>query len=171
MKQFLRPVQLFFISVLSTGLLLAAAPQAAAQTPEQWTEWGERVHGGFGSLIASGIAVGQDALEQLNADRRQLEVDYSDGPATPCPCVIDGIAIATSASVGQKTLRLSPEQTEADLMAKIVFTHRETGDQVTYVIPQAVLPVMQKINQEDRGVERYHSVMAISPNELFQIVD
>ncbi|HLS51998.1 MAG TPA: hypothetical protein VK032_08385 [Burkholderiaceae bacterium] len=56
-------------------------------------------------------------------------------------------------------------------MAKIVFTHRETGDQVTYVIPQTVLPVMQKINQEDRGVERYHSVMAISPNELFQIVD
>jgi len=47
---------------LALAIVLAlTAPAAHAQTPEQWVQWGERVHGGFGSLIALGIRVGLDA--------------------------------------------------------------------------------------------------------------
>jgi formylmethanofuran dehydrogenase subunit E len=63
-----------------------------------------RVHGGFGTPIALGIRVGQDAQKRLDAGRRELEVTRFDRPATPCACVADGVTIAVSSSPGQGTL-------------------------------------------------------------------
>jgi len=55
-------------------VLIGNATSAGAQTREQWIEWGERVHGGFGTLIALGIRVGQDAQKRLDAGRRPMAV-------------------------------------------------------------------------------------------------
>lgn len=81
--------------------LLGAGPAGAQSTPEEWVQLGTRVHGGFGTFIVLGIRIGQDAMKELGAQPRELDVTYYDGVATPCPCVADGVMIATYASPGQ----------------------------------------------------------------------
>lgn len=142
---------------------------ANGQTPQQWVEWGDRVHGGFGSLIAYGIRIGLDAMQRLDAQRRELTVLYTDGPKTPCACVVDGIAIAVSASVGQRTLSVDPGRTPPDLMGRVTFTHRKTGRSVTYLLPQSALPLMQAINRDENGVGRFEAVMKLDASQLYRI--
>jgi formylmethanofuran dehydrogenase subunit E len=147
-----------------------SAQTTHAQTPEQWVEWGDRVHGGFGSLIALGIRVGLDATQRLGAERRELSVQYADGPQTPCPCVLDGIAIAVSASLGQRTLSLDTERAAPGLLARVTFTHKKSGRTLTYEMPQTVLPVMQAINRDEKGTGRFQAVMKLEPTSLFRVV-
>lgn len=155
------------LSVLTLFILLA--PAARAQTAEQWVEWGDRLHGGFGSLIALGIRVGQDALQRLGAERREVTVAYVDGPKTPCACVVDGIALAVSASPGQRTLAIAAAPTEPGLLARVTFTHKRGGRSVTYEIPASVLPSMQAINRDSSGAGRYEAVMRLPAMELFRV--
>ncbi len=77
---------------------------ARAETPDEWVALGARVHGGFGAFIPLGIKIGLDAVKRLNAKPRELSVLYYDRDASPCACFADGVAIATYASVGQRTL-------------------------------------------------------------------
>lgn len=100
-------------ALLLLALLFPAVSNA--QTAEEWVRIGDQVHGGFGSLVAYGIRVGLDARQRLGAERRELSVQYADGPQTPCACVLDGIAIAVSASLGQRTLSLDVERTAPGL--------------------------------------------------------
>jgi len=152
------------------ALALAFQVQAAhAQTPQQWVEWGDRVHGGFGSLIAYGIRIGLDAMERLGAKRRELVVHYTDGPQTPCPCVVDGIAIAVSASLGQRTLSLDPNRTAPGLLGKVTITDKKSGRKLTYELPQSALPLMQTINRDEKGVGRYEAVMKLDAALLYRV--
>lgn len=152
-------------------LLSLSIHQAQAQTAEQLTEWGTVVHGGFGSLIAYGIRVGHDALQRLNAEKRQLSVDYFDGPLAPCPCVIDGISLAVTASLGQQTLRLSSKKTDPSLLATVTFTHRITNASITYELPIAALNLMQTINRDYPATQRYEAVLKLKNEQLFTITD
>jgi formylmethanofuran dehydrogenase subunit E len=95
-------------SLLALALTLPVA--AGAETPEEWINLGTRLHGGFGSFIPLGIKIGLDAIHRLNAKPRALTVLYFDSDSSPCACFADGIAIATYASVGQRTLTIAPEK-------------------------------------------------------------
>jgi len=90
-------------------LALAVPALAQAETPDEWIALGTRVHGGFGAFIPLGIRIGLDAMERLNAHPRELTVTYYDSSASPCACFADGIAIATFASPGQRTLTIAPD--------------------------------------------------------------
>ena len=157
---------------IGAALLLAlfcSLQNANAQTPQQWVEWGDRAHGGFGSLIAYGIRIGLDAMDRLDAERRELDVVFTDGPQSPCACIADGVAIAVSASLGQRTLSMNPERTAEGELGRVHFTHRETGRTLTYVLPQSALPLMQAINREEVVVERFDAVMELDSGLLYQV--
>jgi hypothetical protein len=49
-----------------------------------------------------------------------LTVTFYNGTKPPCPCVVDGVMIATQASPGQGTLQVSPEKAPDGMMAVIV---------------------------------------------------
>src|SRR5579884_1975644 len=70
--------------------IIAWSAVAHAETPEQWIALGTRVHGGFGSFIPLGIRIGLDAMQQLKAKPRELEVLYYDSDESPCACFADG---------------------------------------------------------------------------------
>jgi formylmethanofuran dehydrogenase subunit E len=91
-----------------------------AETPDEWITLGARVHGGFGAFIPVGIRIGLDALQRHNAKPREVTVVYYDSDNAPCACVADGVAIATVASVGQRTLQIAPEKAPAGAMAVIM---------------------------------------------------
>src|SRR6202047_570523 len=93
---------------LALALLVPAT--AHAETKDEWITLGARIHGAFGPSIPVGIRIGLDAADRLKADPRGLTVTYYNGTKPPCPCVAEGVMIATHASPGQGTLHISPEK-------------------------------------------------------------
>ena len=158
------------LAALLLACLTSTAPlHASAQTtPEEWVQLGARVHGGFGTFIALGIRIGQDAMKQLGAQPRELDVTYYDGVATPCPCVADGILIATYASPGQGTLRVAPDKAPPELMGAVVIRSRKTGQGLRYTIPDALRPKLAEWNKANDPLGRYRVVMAEPEESVFR---
>lgn len=146
------------------GMLVAALlllPMAArAETPDEWVTLGARVHGGFGAFIPLGIRIGLDAAKRLDAKPRELSVLYYDSDASPCACFADGIALATYASVGQRTVTIAPEKAPPGAAAVIIIRPRQGGAGFKYTIPLAALSKLGAMNKtlDPRG--RYDAVMA-----------
>jgi formylmethanofuran dehydrogenase subunit E len=130
-----------------------------AETKEEWITLGTRIHGAFGPFIPVGIRIGLDAMDKLKADPRGLTVTYYNGTKPPCPCVADGIMIATHASPGQGTLQISPEKAPDGMMAVIVIKNRKTGEGLRYTIADEWLPKILGWIKSDPSA-RYDSTMS-----------
>ena len=146
--------------VVVAVLLLLAPFTANAETPEEWIALGARVHGAFGAFVPLGIKIGLDAMERLNAKPRELAVLYFDSDSSPCACFADGIAIATYASVGQRTLVISPEKAPPGTAAVIVIRPRQGGAGYEYTIPMLALAKLGPMNKTLNPRGRYDAVMA-----------
>ncbi len=147
--------------------LLLFPLSARAETPEEWIALGTRVHGGFGSFIPLGIKIGLDAVDRLHAEPRELAVVYYDSDKSPCACFADGIAIATYASVGQRTLTIAPEKAPAGAIAVAVIRPRAGGAGFRYAIPASALPKLGEMNKNLDPRGRYDAVM--TTDGLFQV--
>ena len=152
---------------LFAALLLCLPLTARAETPEEWITLGARVHGAFGAFIPLGIKIGLDAISRLNAKPRELIVTYYDSSASPCACFADGVAIATYASVGQRTLIVAPEKAPADDAAVIMIRPRQGGPGFKYTIPMGALAKLGLMNKNLDAHGRYDAVMAT--DGLFQV--
>jgi len=124
-----------------------AAGLGQRRNPEESVTLGSRVHGGFGAFIPLGIKIGLDAVSRLNAKPRELSVLYYDSDTSPCVCFADGIAIATYASVGQRTLTIAPEKSPAGTAAVIVIRPHKGGAGFKYTIPMSALAPLGEMNK------------------------
>jgi formylmethanofuran dehydrogenase subunit E len=140
------------------SLFFAGAP-LQAETPEEWIKLGARVHGGFGSFIPVGIRIGLDALERLKAKPREVTVVFYDDGKAPWACIADGVSLATVATVGQRTLSISPERAPAGAMAVIVIRNKQTKEAVKYTVSESWLPRLMEINKTFDPAGRYDQVM------------
>jgi formylmethanofuran dehydrogenase subunit E len=154
--------------LLAASILMAGvvAGPARAETPDEWIALGTRVHGGFGAFIPLGIRIGLDAVARLGAKPRELAVVYHDSAKSPCACFADGIAIATTASVGQRTLTIAPEPAPEGAIAVAVIRPRAGGAGFRYTIPVAALARLGAMNKDLDPRGRYDAVM--SAEGLFQ---
>jgi formylmethanofuran dehydrogenase subunit E len=130
-----------------------------AETPDDWITLGTQVHGGFGAFIPLGIRIGLDALDRLHAKPREVTVAYYDSDKSPCACFADGVAIATQASVGQRSLKIEPEKAPEGMAAMIVIRPRQGGTGVKYSIPISALGELAKMNRDLDPRGRYDAVM------------
>ena len=153
------------------GILAPANAQESARSPTEWIALGETVHGGFGSHIALGIRIGEDALKRLGAQRREVDVWVTEGKDAPCACVTDGVMVATSASPGQRTLTLAPKSTDASFMAMIEVRNRKTGTAATYKVPASAIASLAMMNPQKSPRERYELVMATPVAQLYSVTD
>jgi formylmethanofuran dehydrogenase subunit E len=153
--------------ILIAALLAFAPLSASAETPEEWIALGARVHGGFGAFIPLGIRIGLDAVSRLNAKPRELAVLYYDSDKSPCACFADGIAIATYASIGQRTLIVAPEKAPEGMAAVIVIRPRQGGAGFKYSIPLSALAKLGPMNKNLDPRGRYDAVMAA--DGLFEV--
>jgi formylmethanofuran dehydrogenase subunit E len=154
---------IFRLAFLAAFLLPTTAH---AETKEEWITLGARIHGAFGPFIPVGIRIGLDAVEKLNADPRGLTVTYYNGTKPPCPCVADGVMIATQASPGQGTLQVSPDKAPDGMMAVIVIKNRKTGEGLRYTVSDEWLPKILGWIKSDSSA-RYDSAM--SAEGLYQV--
>ncbi|MEH2051399.1 formylmethanofuran dehydrogenase subunit E family protein [Nostoc sp.] len=148
--------------------LLPSIP-AKAETPEEWVTLGKRIHGGFGSYIALGIRIGLDAMKRLDTNPRELDVTYFDGANAPCPCVADGIMIATVATPGQNSLRVISSKSDSSNFGVVVIKNKKTGELLRYVIPAAARSLLDKWNQDLGDRQRYDAVMNAPTDSLFRV--
>jgi formylmethanofuran dehydrogenase subunit E len=127
-------------------LALSLTCPCRSETPEEWITLGARVHGAFGAFIPLGIKIGLDAVERLNAKPRELTVVYYDSDKSPCACFADGIAIATYASVGQRTLSIAAEKAPDGALAVAIVRPRNGGPGFKYTVPAADLAMLGAMN-------------------------
>jgi formylmethanofuran dehydrogenase subunit E len=147
-------------SLFTAALIVSAGlTMAQAETPDEWVTLGARVHGGFGAFIPVGIRIGLDALQRLGAKPREVTVVYYDSDGAPCACIADGVAIATVATVGQRTLQIASERAPPGAMAVVVIRSKQTGDAVKYTVADSWLAKLAEWNRtlDTRG--RYEAVM------------
>ncbi len=154
-------------AVIAALLLLLHPLLARAESPEEWITLGARVHGAFGAFIPLGIKIGLDAVKRLNAKPRELSVLYYDSDTSPCACFADGVAIATHASVGQRTLTIAPEKSPSGTAAIIIIRPRQGGAGFKYTIPMTALARLGPMNKDLDPRGRYDAVMAA--DGLFQV--
>lgn len=161
-----------FVLGLLEAPVQAQGPPASAlgkpqETPEEWITLGRRVHGGFGTFIPTGIRIGLDAMQRLEANARDVTVTYFDSDKAPCACLADGIMIATTASPGQRTLTIAAEKAPEGYMAMAIVRHRKTGKAFRYRVQDKWLLQLAQWNRtlDERG--RYDAVM--KAEDLFEV--
>src|SRR5262245_32659551 len=156
------------MAAFGLGLLaVAGSAPARAETPGEWATLGARVHGGFGAFIPLGIRIGLDALDRLHAKPREVSVTYYDSDKSPCACFADGVAIATLASVGQRSLKIEPEKASEGAAAVVIIRPRQGGAGFRYTIPLSALPELASMNRELDPRGRYDAVM--KADGLFEV--
>lgn len=156
-------MKLLVVALMATAL---GSTAVRAQTPDEWISLGTRIHGGYGVLIPIGIRIGLDAQARLKAEPRGLTVTYHTGEKAPCPCIADGVMIATQASPGQGTLQISPDKAPAGLYAAIVIRNRKTGEGLHYTIGEHWAP---KIIEWNRSLDpRGRHAAAMEAQDLFK---
>ncbi|MBW4550388.1 MAG: formylmethanofuran dehydrogenase subunit E family protein [Aphanocapsa sp. GSE-SYN-MK-11-07L] len=148
---------------------LARQQNHTTETPDQWVDLGQRVHGGFGSYLALGIRIGLDAMHRLNATARTLDVTYYNGAIAPCPCVVDGIMIATTSTPGQNLLRVASTPSPEGTFGVAEIHDRTTGKILRYTIPDRAKLQLDTWNQVTSGRQRYDAVMRASEETLFSV--
>jgi len=148
------------------ALVLLVPISAQAETKEEWITLGTRIHGAFGPFIPVGIRIGLDAMEKLHPGPRELTVTYYNGTKPPCPCVADGVMIATHTSPGQGTLQISPDRAPEGMMAVIIITNKQTGESLRYSIKDEWMPKILAWLKSDPS-SRYDTAM--SAEGLFQV--
>jgi hypothetical protein len=154
--------------LLSITLLISAMAIGRAETAEEWVKLGTRVHGGFGSFIPVGIRIGEDAMKQLAAKPRELAVTYYSGEGVPCPCSVDGLMLALSASPGQGSVQVAAEKSPPGTFAVVVIRPRKGGDGLKYTVPISHMARLGEINRTIQNpLARYDAVMAIT--DLFSV--
>jgi hypothetical protein len=167
---------LFIVFSLSFGLHTNAHAHgdpndSATIAVQDWVTWGEVVHGGFGSHIALGIRIGQDALKRLDAKRRDVEVIYTEGAKAPCACVADGLTVATAASAGQRSLTVLPKSTDESFMATIEVRKKKSEKAVIYRIPASAQAPLGNMNIGKTPAERYALVVNAPEALLYSITE
>jgi formylmethanofuran dehydrogenase subunit E len=160
-----------FASVTRRSLVAAGAAASLigmSRTASAQLKLGARIHGGFGPFIPVGIRIGLDALTRLKAEPRTVTVTYFSGEKAPCPCIADGVMIATQASPGQGTLRVASEKAPAGLLAVIEVRERKGNAGVTYTIKDEWLPKLLDWIKTQDPMGRYQAAMAAEG--LFEVV-
>jgi formylmethanofuran dehydrogenase subunit E len=153
------------IAALTLGLLLATT--ARAETPEEWIKLGARVHGGFGAFLPIGIRIGLDALARLKAEPRSVTVMFHGGEKAPCPCIADGVMLATQSSPGQGTLQVAAEKAPSGILALVVVRDRKGGAPLRYTVKDEWLPKIIDWNRTLDPAGRYQAAMAA--DGLFEV--
>jgi len=146
-------------AALCSAVILLSLP-ARAETPTEWIDLGARVHGAFGAFIPIGIRIGLDAKERIKAEARELAVTYYTGEKAPCPCIVDGVMLATQASPGQGTLQVAAEKAPPGLLAVVIVRDRKSGAGVRYSISDEWMAKIADWNKALDPAGRYAAVMA-----------
>lgn len=132
-----------------------------------WVALGTQLHGGFGSYVALGVHIGLDALRELGAERRAVQVTFINGALAPCPCVADGLIIATGATPGRGSFVVLADMAAAGAFAVVRVHDPKSARTLSYVVPDALRSQLDAWNQLP-ATERLNAVASAPRSQLFR---
>lgn len=142
-------------------------PQAVPPIAEDdWVALGARIHGAFGSYVALGVQIGLDSLARLHAGRAGVDVTVIDGPEAPCACIADGLMLATGATPGRGTLRVSAGLAPKDVFAIIEIKTLPDGEILRVLVPADARTLLDRVNTLP-AEQRLAAIRAAQPGQLF----
>jgi formylmethanofuran dehydrogenase subunit E len=156
------------VRIVLCCMVLAAVWPAQAETPEEWIALGTRLHGGFGAFIPIGIRVGLDARERIKVSERGLVVTYFNGEKAPCPCIADGVMLATDTSPGRGTLIVAADKAPPGMLALIVVRDRKTNEALRYTIADQWLAKVMEWNKTLDPAGRFDAAM--KAEHVFEVI-
>jgi formylmethanofuran dehydrogenase subunit E len=124
---------------------------ARAETPQEWITLGSRARR-LQQLHSGGYSHRNRRLAAAHAKPREVTVVYYDSDKALCACTADGIAIATQATVGRRTFKISSESAPEGVAAMIVVRHKRTGQAVVYTVSDRWLPMLAERNRTLDGL-------------------
>jgi hypothetical protein len=100
---------------------------------------------------------------------RELSVVYYSGESVPCPCSVDGVMLAVSASPGQGSVQVAAEKSPPGTFAVVFIWPRKGGGAgLKYTVPMSHIAKLSEINRTIQDpLARYNAVMGIG--DLFMV--
>jgi hypothetical protein len=156
------------IAALVVGAVAHGQPirNIAVDEREALITLGTRIHGGFGALIAVGIRIGDDARQRLQSSGRDLTVTYYSGKAASCPCIVDGVMLATYASPGQGSLTVANEPAGDSEFGRVIIAQKTGDRRLEYVIPQSAAAALLAANR-GAPLDRWNAIMNLSEGQVY----
>ena len=131
-------------------------------------EFSRKLHGHVGPYLVLGIRMGnaaEKALDIDDGDLSRLKVDVYIPLHIPNSCMLDGIQVATTCTIGNRRLRFRDSQT-----TKAFFLNEETSRTAKMTIKKSLETQLQEMEWQGRLDEGLALKIASMPHEeLFEI--
>ncbi len=124
----------------------------------------EKFHGHLGPYVVIGYRMGIIANEKLGADPFCKKVKVYTGTTPPVSCVIDGIQLSSSCTLGKGKMSVEDQN-----LAKAEFISEENKKVTIILKPQIRTEIDTTITQENM-IEYSEQIYAKSDEELFEIL-
>jgi formylmethanofuran dehydrogenase subunit E len=127
-----------------------------------------KFHGHLGPFLVIGVRMGEAALKQFNLtgnERLDLKANVKVPLQTPFSCLLDGIQIATTCTIGNQ--RLTIQNSDA---IQAAFTTQKQAKTIKITIKETLdQQLKQKQTQNELTEEYAHEIADMPENQLFNI--
>ena len=128
-----------------------------------------KLHGHLGPFLVIGVRMGEAAIKNLNLtgnERLDLRVNVKVPLQTPFSCLLDGIQIATTCTVGNQRLKIENAET-----IQATFTTQKEAKALKITINESLSEQLkQKQSQNKLTEELALEIADIPENQLFKIL-
>jgi len=124
----------------------------------------ESFHGHLGPYVILGLRMGAAALKTLAAEAYfGVHVKVLCSPKTPQSCLIDGLQLATGATLGKQNIQLVPSEA-----IQVEITDTQTGRRVVLAPTEKLLAQMKVWTKDGTPLpQRARQLFAWTDEELF----
>ena len=127
-----------------------------------------KFHGHLGPFLVIGVRMGESALKQFNLignERLDLRANVKVPLQTPFSCLLDGIQIATTCTIGNQRLTIQNAQN-----IQATFTTQKQAKTIKITIKETLNQQLKQKQTQNKLTEEYAKEIADMPeNRLFNI--
>jgi formylmethanofuran dehydrogenase subunit E len=131
-------------------------------------EFARQLHGHIGPYLVIGLKMGEAAKKALNisdVESTHLRADVAVPLYPPFSCLLDGIQVSTTCTIGNQRLQFNNSKT-----IQATFFVEENGKTVKITLSKPLSKILEQMKKRDKLDEAYAWELAKLPeNQLFQI--
>jgi len=131
-------------------------------------EYARKLHGHVGPYLVIGLKMGNAAKEALNipdAEFTHLKADINVPLHPPYSCLLDGIQVSTTCTVGNQRLQFKNSQT-----IQAIFLNEKDSKTVKITLTEQFIEQLEQKQKQDKLDEAFAwQLVELSGKELFNI--
>ncbi len=121
-------------------------------------------HGHLGMWAAVGFVAGSFAMEKLRPEKIKDMECYVELPyRIPYSCLLDGIQVSSSCTIGKRNLRFADMKKEP----RIVFENKKTGQRLDLVLKKKIKKEIDKKQGHEKELENTGWILSLKADKIF----